>query len=76
MLRALFVCLSGWTKLHAPRGAREDFPMRLIGFVLSQLAIWLVVSAISAAETKPNVLLFFVDDMGYGELGCYSRSQR
>ncbi len=50
--------------------------MRLIGFVLSQLAIWLVVSAISAAETKPNVLLFFVDDMGYGELGCYSRSQR
>ncbi len=27
--------------------------------------------AISKQKEKPNVVLFFVDDMGYGELGCY-----
>jgi len=26
----------------------------------------------SAEAKKPNVLVFFVDDMGYGELGCYN----
>ena len=25
------------------------------------------------AEKKPNFLLFVVDDMGYGDLGCYGR---
>ena len=25
----------------------------------------------AAAEKKPNVILFFVDDFGYGDLGCY-----
>ena len=27
--------------------------------------------AIPVAAKSPNVLLIFVDDMGYGDLGCY-----
>ena len=28
-------------------------------------------SAALAQKSKPNVVLIFVDDMGYGDLGCY-----
>jgi len=34
------------------------------------LALTILVDAASN-ENKPNVVVFFVDDMGYGELGCY-----
>lgn len=27
------------------------------------------------AQSKPNVVLIFVDDMGYGDLGCYGNSK-
>ncbi|MBM3815365.1 MAG: arylsulfatase, partial [Acidimicrobiia bacterium] len=29
-------------------------------------------SALRAAETKPNVVIIFVDDLGYGDPGCYN----
>jgi arylsulfatase A len=29
--------------------------------------------ASQAAETKPNIVLIFADDLGYGELGCYGQ---
>ncbi len=37
---------------------------------LSVAALLLLISCTALAQ-KPNVLIFFVDDMGYGELGCY-----
>ena len=35
------------------------------------LGLWSSLQA-NAAETKPlNVVVIFIDDMGYGDLGCY-----
>ncbi len=40
--------------------------MKLLGILF-----FLAISAFGFAQ-KPNVLVFFVDDMGYSELGCYN----
>jgi arylsulfatase A-like enzyme len=41
------------------------------------LCVWFsaIVCAASAAVDKPNVVVIFVDDMGYGDAGCYGGTQ-
>ncbi len=37
----------------------------------STLAAFLLSLTIVSAAPKPNVILIFVDDMGWGDVGCY-----
>jgi arylsulfatase A-like enzyme len=33
--------------------------------------VWLFALAGQAAETRPNIVFIFADDLGYGDVGCY-----
>ena len=46
---------------------------RLLRFLLPLLPLALFTTAPVHAAEKPNVILIFVDDLGYGNLGCYGQ---
>jgi len=53
-------------------------PARLVitfHLLLTLVAISSIANAKDEALLKPNVVLIFVDDMGYGDLGCYGNSK-
>lgn len=42
-------------------------------FKLFFLLVWLGFSLHTSAKDKPNIILIMVDDMGWGDLGCYGQ---
>ena len=43
--------------------------------VLLALALCTLDTSLHAAALRPNIILIFVDDMGYGDLGCYGNKR-
>lgn len=41
---------------------------------IATLLLLFVFTSISAAADKPNVILIFADDLGYGDLGCFNKN--
>jgi arylsulfatase len=48
-----------------------DMKKWLAMFILLVVCVSLFTSESPAAEIKPNIVLIFMDNFGYGELGCY-----
>jgi arylsulfatase A len=49
--------------------------LRTFHLLLTLIVLSSVSDAKDEAQPKPNVVLIFVDDMGYGDLGCYGNAK-
>jgi arylsulfatase A-like enzyme len=43
--------------------------------ILSSLALLLLLRCLATAADKPNILIIFTDDQGYGDLACYGNQK-
>jgi arylsulfatase A-like enzyme len=44
--------------------------------MLRTLVVSVLTLAAAAARDRPNIIFFFVDDLGYGDIGCFWQDQR
>src|SRR5687767_10017746 len=51
--------------------------MKIRAYILALLVFCCFVNAAPAAEKakKPNIIVIFADDLGYGDLGCYGQTK-
>lgn len=52
-------------------GCSFTYPMK----TLLALSLTLLVSLIASAQLRPNILIIFTDDQGYGDVGCYGNEK-
>ncbi|MGI9445309.1 MAG: sulfatase-like hydrolase/transferase, partial [Rubripirellula sp.] len=62
-------------QINLPPAARVIPSKPFLTSVMMLKILLVLASATTAAAEKPNILIIFTDDQGYGDVGCYGSEQ-